>query len=167
MRTGRGQRLLEDKLRPLGSVLKKLDILKRQGKQIVFTNGCFDLMHFGHARYLQDARSKGDILVVGVNSDSSVRRIKGSKRPIVDEQNRLKLVACLESVDFALLFGEDTPLNLIRKIRPDILVKGADWSKDRIVGAEFVRGYGGNVLTVKLVKGLSTTNLIDKIAKKT
>lgn len=167
MRTGRGQRLLEDKLRPLGSVLKKLDILKRQGKQIVFTNGCFDLMHFGHARYLQDARSKGDILVVGVNSDSSVRRIKGSKRPIVDEQNRLKLVACLESVDFALLFGEDTPLNLIRKIRPDILVKGADWSKDRIVGAEFVRGYGGKVLTVKLVKGLSTTNLIDKIAKKT
>ncbi len=122
-------------------------------------------MHYGHAKYLEEASNKGDILVVGVNSDASIRRIKGEKRPIVDEKNRLYLVAALGSVDFVVLFEEDTPLDIIKKIRPDILIKGADWKKKGIVGADFIKSYGGRVTTVELVKGLSTTNLIKIIAQ--
>jgi D-beta-D-heptose 7-phosphate kinase/D-beta-D-heptose 1-phosphate adenosyltransferase len=166
MRTYRRiQRSIKDKTKSLKALLKIISSLRNQGKRIVFTNGCFDLLHFGHAKYLEDAKRKGDILIVGVNSDGSVRRIKGDKRPIIKDRNRLNLVAALESVDFALIFKEDTPFNIIKKIRPDILIKGADWDKDQVVGGRFVRESGGKVLTVNLIKGLSTTNLINKIVK--
>jgi len=166
MRTRRGTRfLIKDKIKTLKVLLEVIPKLKKEGRRIVFTNGCFDLLHYGHAKYLEQAKKMGDILIVGVNSDSSVRRIKGQNRPIVSQKNRLSLVASLGSVDFALIFNEDTPLKIIKKIKPDILIKGADWKKDQIVGGAFVRSYGGQALTVKLINGLSTTSLIKKIAK--
>ncbi len=122
-------------------------------------------MHLGHAKYLEEARQKGDVLIVAVNSDSSVKKIKGDKRPILGQEHRMSMVAALESVDYVVVFNEDTPLNLIKKIKPDILVKGADWREKDIVGASFVKSHAGKVLTVRLVKGLSTTNIIEKIIK--
>jgi len=139
--------------------------LKQKGKRIVFTNGCFDILHYGHVKYLQDARSKGDYLVVAVNSDSSVKKIKAKNRPVIAQGDRLKTVAALASVDFVVLFNEDNPLRLIKTLKPDILIKGADWSKQKIIGADFVESYGGKVLTVKLVKGRSTSAIIEKIAR--
>jgi len=157
--------LLKRKIRSLASLKKILANLQKKGKRIVFTNGCFDLLHFGHVNYLQKAKKKGNILVVAVNSDASIRRIKGRNRPIIDEKNRLSVVAALESVDFVVLFKEDTPLKVIRSLKPDILVKGADWDKKDIVGREFVSSYGGRVLTIRLSKGYSTTEIINKIAR--
>jgi len=165
MRINRRKPLLTGKIKGIASLKREIRKLKEQGKKIVFTNGCFDLLHYGHARYLQEAKNKGDVLVVAVNSDASVRKIKGKPRPIVDEDNRLKLLSALASIDYLILFQETTPLAVIKEVRPDILVKGADWSKEAIVGSDFVNSYGGKVLTLKLVKGLSTTNLINKIAK--
>ncbi|OQB11361.1 MAG: Bifunctional protein HldE [Candidatus Omnitrophica bacterium ADurb.Bin205] len=166
MRTHRRvQRSVREKAITLKRLADIIPKLKKQGKDIVFTNGCFDLLHYGHAKYLEIAKSKGDILIVGVNSDSSVTKIKGDKRPIVGERDRLNLIASLESVDFAVIFNQATPLKLIKEIRPDIIIKGADWAEDEIVGGSFVKSYGGRVLTIKLVKGLSTTNLIKKIVK--
>jgi len=138
--------------------------LKSQGKRVVFTNGCFDILHYGHTKYLQDARAKGDYLIVALNSDSSIKKIKGKDRPIVNQSDRLKVVAALGCVDSVVLFNQDTPIRLIRELKPDILVKGGDWDKARIVGAVFVQGYGGKVLTIKLVKGRSTSAIIRKIA---
>jgi rfaE bifunctional protein nucleotidyltransferase chain/domain len=139
--------------------------LKKNGKRIVFTNGCFDLLHYGHARYLEESKRKGDILIVGVNSDASVRKIKGCRRPIVAQKDRMSLVAALESVDYVVSFDEETPINLIKLIIPDMLVKGADWEKNNIAGGSFLNSRGGKTVTVKLVKGRSTTNLIKKIAE--
>lgn len=156
---------LSSKLKNLKELKGIIHTLKSKGKKIVFTNGCFDLLHYGHIKYLEDAKRKGDILVVAVNRDSSVRRIKSNKRPIINEQDRLRIVAALESVDYVVAFIEDTPLKLIKSLKPDILVKGADWNEKDIVGREFVLSYGGCVSTVKLVKGRSTTNLIKKIAQ--
>ncbi|MEN0057678.1 MAG: D-glycero-beta-D-manno-heptose 1-phosphate adenylyltransferase [Bdellovibrio sp.] len=136
--------------------------LRKQGKKIVFTNGCFDLLHVGHIRYLQEARAQGDILVVGVNADASVRRLKGPTRPVQIEADRAEILAALKAVDFTVIFTEDTPENLIHKIRPDILVKGGDWKIDQIVGAPFVQSYGGQVLSLQFVNGKSTTRLIEK-----
>ncbi len=164
MRTNRRSKFLL-KIKTQGALQREINKLKKQGQKIVFTNGCFDLLHYGHAKYLQDAKNKGDILVVAVNSDASVRKIKGRHRPIVDENNRLKLLSALESVDYLTLFKESTPVEVIKKVKPDILIKGADWNKNNIAGRDFVESYGGEVLTIKLVKGLSTTNLIKKIAK--
>ncbi len=132
---------------------------------MVFTNGCFDLLHYGHVKYLEDAKAKGDILVVGVNSDSSVRKIKGKKRPVVGEKDRIRIIAALESVDYVILFKEDTPLKLIQALKPNVLVKGADWNKKHIVGRDTVLSHGGRVLNIKFVKGRSSTSLIKKIAK--
>jgi len=157
--------LLNSKLKNLPSLKIISSQLKKKGKRIVFTNGCFDLLHFGHVNYLHQAKKRGDILVVGVNSDRSVKRIKGKNRPIIDEKNRLSVIAALESVDYVVLFNEDTPLNLIKALRPDILVKGADWDKKDIVGGDFVSSYGGRVMNIKLSKGYSTTEIIRKIAK--
>lgn len=165
MRTDRRRTLLTAKIKTLPALEKEVARLKARGKKIVFTNGCFDILHYGHAKYLQDARDKGDVLIVAVNSDSSVKKIKGKKRPVVNEANRIKLLSALESVGLLTLFRETTPLSVIRKIKPDILVKGADWDKGNIVGGDFVKAYGGKVLTIKLVKGLSTTNIIKKIVK--
>ena len=138
MRTrGRGS-LLATKIKNAAELKKIASGLKAKGKKIVFTNGCFDLLHYGHVKYLEDAKKKGDILIVGLNSDASVKRIKGGNRPILTQKDRIRVVAGLESVDYAVLFKEDTPLKLIKSIKPDILAKGADWNKKTIVGADFV-----------------------------
>jgi len=153
------------KIISLVQLKKKILGLKELGKRIVFTNGCFDILHYGHVKYLEDAKAKGDYLVVAVNSDSSIKKIKGRNRPIVGQADRLKTVAGLASVDFVVLFNEETPLKLIRTLAPDVLIKGSDWSKKNIVGADFVASYGGKVLTVKLVKDRSTSALIGRIIK--
>lgn len=166
MRTNRrSYRFLKEKVKSLNRLLKLLPALKKRHKKIVFTNGCFDLMHYGHAKYLEEARQKGDILIVAVNSNRSVKRIKGQKRPILDQALRANMVAALESVDFVVIFNEDTPLGVIRKINPDVLVKGADWENKGIVGGCYVKSYGGKVSTVKLVNGLSTSIIIKKIVE--
>ncbi len=144
------------------SIEKSLAPLREQGKKIVFTNGCFDLLHIGHVRYLQEARALGDLLVVGVNSDASVKRLKGPTRPVQIESDRAEILAALSAVNFTVIFTEDTPENLIHKVRPDILVKGGDWSIDQIVGAPFVLSYGGKVQSLQFVDGKSTTKIIEK-----
>ncbi len=145
-------------------LLSKLAEERAQGKRIVFTNGCFDLMHVGHTRYLQAARALGDVLVVGVNSDTSVRTLdKAPDRPIVPEAQRAEVVAALGCVDFVVIFDESDPLQLITAIQPDVLVKGEDWPIDRIVGREIVEARGGVVKTIPLVPGLSTTGLLQRI----
>ncbi|MGA2774786.1 MAG: D-glycero-beta-D-manno-heptose 1-phosphate adenylyltransferase [Candidatus Omnitrophota bacterium] len=153
------------KVKKLGSLKKLIRALKARGKKIVFTNGCFDILHYGHVMYLEKAKAKGDCLVVAINSDSSVRKIKGLGRPVVNEFDRARVLAGLQSVDFVVVFGEKTPLKIIQVLEPDILVKGSDWKGRGIVGADFVKSYGGRVKTVKLAKDRSTTNLIKKIAK--
>jgi len=135
------------------------------GKTVVFTNGCFDIIHPGHLHYLTRARKLGDLLVVGVNTDSSVRRIKNSDRPVVQEKWRAVLVDGLKPVDYVILFEEETPENLIMKIRPDVLVKGADYNLEDIIGADFVRRYGGKVKRIRLLSGISSTMIIEKIVR--
>ena len=135
---------------------------RAQGKKIVFTNGCFDLLHIGHVRYLQEARSLGDLLVVGLNTDASVKKLKGPSRPVQTEKDRAEILAALEAVSFTLLFDEDTPEKLIQQVRPDILVKGGDWKIEQIVGADFVIKNGGQVMSLQFVDGKSTTRLIEK-----
>ncbi len=134
-----------------------------EGKKIVFTNGCFDIVHLGHIDYLEKARNLGHKLVVGVNTDASVSRLKGPTRPVVNEYARARMIVAFEFVDAAILFDEPTPLELIQTICPDILVKGDDYSFDNIVGADFVVSKGGEVKTIPLVKGYSTSSLIEKI----
>jgi D-glycero-beta-D-manno-heptose 1-phosphate adenylyltransferase len=136
--------------------------LRAAGQKIVFTNGCFDLVHAGHATYLQFARSQGDVLVVGLNTDASVRRYKGAQRPLVDEQNRARLMAALECVDYVTWFDEDEPQALIGELQPDVLVKAADWAH-YVSGRDLVEARGGKVVLAPMVEGLSTTKLIDKI----
>ena len=153
------------KIISLPGLKRKLKGLKQKGKRIVFTNGCFDILHYGHIKYLQDAKNKGDYLIVAVNSDASVKKIKAQNRPVIGQADRLKTIAALASVDFVVLFNEDNPLKLIKALSPDILIKGADWDKSKIVGADFVESYGGKVLTVNLVKGRSTSALIEKIVR--
>ncbi len=131
----------------------------------MFTNGCFDILHYGHVKYLEDARHKGDCLIVALNSDSSLRRIKGKKRPIVKENDRSRVLAGLESVDYVVIFNQDTPLKTIKYLKPDIIVKGADWGLKDIVGRDEVFKYGGRTAVIKFLKGYSTTKLINKIAK--
>lgn len=137
---------------------------REQKKRIVFTNGCFDLMHVGHTRYLQEAKQLGDLLVVGINSDASVRRLnKAPDRPIVSDSQRAEVVAALGCVDYVVIFTEPDPLNLIITLQPDVLVKGGDWPVERIVGREIVEARGGIVKTIPLVPGMSTTSLIQQI----
>jgi rfaE bifunctional protein nucleotidyltransferase chain/domain len=142
----------------LKSQLEKI----RKGRKVVFTNGVFDLLHVGHIRYLQEARALGDILVIGVNSDESVRVLKGPTRPIQNEGDRAEILAALEAVSFTVLFGEQTPLDLIKAVRPDILVKGGDYKIETIVGASFVMSYGGAVKVLSFVEGKSTTSIVNK-----
>jgi rfaE bifunctional protein nucleotidyltransferase chain/domain len=137
----------------------------RKDKKVVFTNGCFDLLHVGHIRYLKEARSKGDILIVALNSDASVKRLKGPTRPIQNETDRSEILAALESVSATVIFTEDTPEIIIKLIKPDILVKGGDWKIDQIVGGEFVQSYGGQVLSLLFIDGKSTTSIVSKIEK--
>lgn len=134
-------------------------------RKIVFTNGCFDILHRGHITYLAKARQLGDLLVVGLNSDASVRRLKGPQRPVNDEMARAQVLAALEVVDYVVLFEEDTPYNVIAKVKPDMLVKGGDYKIENIVGADFVQQRGGQVLTIPFVDGFSTTSIIDHLKR--
>lgn len=153
----------------MGKVIKRNDIeqylssWRESGKIIVFTNGCFDVLHRGHVEYLIAARKYGDLLVVGVNSDSSVKKLKGDNRPLVGEQDRAFILSQIIPVDAVVLFSEDTPYNMISEVKPDVLVKGGDYSVDEVVGREIVEASGGEVIIIPLVTGRSTTNLIKKI----
>ncbi len=144
----------------LSVILRKL---QGDGKKIVFTNGVFDILHRGHVEYLNRARELGDCLVVAINSDASVKQIKGEKRPVVTEADRAFVVSNLKSVDYVCVFGEDTPYNVIRMIQPDVLVKGADWKIEDVVGKDIVEARGGRVVTINYIEGISTTNIISKI----
>jgi D-beta-D-heptose 7-phosphate kinase/D-beta-D-heptose 1-phosphate adenosyltransferase len=135
----------------------------RGSRRIVFTNGCFDLLHPGHIRLLEEARSLGDVLVVGLNSDASVRRVKGDSRPLIPEMERAEILAALAGVDFVVLFGEETPREIIARLLPDVLVKGADWGANEIVGRAEVEGAGGKVVSIPLQPGYSTTSILRKI----
>lgn len=144
---------------------RRLDVRRAEGECIVFTNGCFDLLHTGHVHYLAQARALGDLLVLGLNSDDSVRALKGPKRPIRSQTQRAVVLAALECVDLITFFDQDTPAELIELVRPDVLVKGGDWSVDRIVGADFVLCRGGRVESLPLVDGESTTAIISRIVE--
>ncbi len=153
-----------DKIVTREELTRRLDILRRDGLKAVFTNGCFDLLHPGHTRYLDQARSLGDILVVGLNSDQSVRRQgKGPGRPFQSESARAEVLAALESVSLVAVFDQETPYDLIKTVRPDVLVKGGDWTVDRIVGGDLVAAGGGKVLSLPYWDGESTTEIIRRI----
>jgi D-beta-D-heptose 7-phosphate kinase/D-beta-D-heptose 1-phosphate adenosyltransferase len=139
---------------------------QRRGERVVFTNGCFDLLHVGHVRSLEEARSHGDRLVVAINTDRSVRRLKGPGRPVVGERQRAEVLAGLACVDWVVLFGEETPLRVIRALRPDVLAKGGDWKLDQIVGREDVEGWGGRVVRLRQVPGVRTSAVVERMAKR-
>ncbi len=143
-------------------LLKRVEFWRMLGDKIVFTNGCFDILHEGHIRVLSSALSFGDRLIVGLNADESVKRLKGPHRPVNSEQSRAGLLAALLYTDAVIIFTEDTPENLIHLIRPDVLVKGGDWNKDAIIGSDFVESYGGEVKTVPYLDGFSTTAIIER-----
>lgn len=145
---------------------EKLDKLKKEEKKIVFTNGCFDLLHRGHVEYLKEAKNLGDFLLIAINSDDSVRRLKGDSRPIFSESDRAKILSSLKSVDFVCIFEEDTPLEIISYLIPNILVKGGDYNLDNIVGRDVVENNGGKVITIPFVENKSTTNIVKNIINK-
>jgi D-beta-D-heptose 7-phosphate kinase/D-beta-D-heptose 1-phosphate adenosyltransferase len=149
----------------LQELIGQLGRAKRGSRRVVFTNGCFDLLHPGHIRTLEQARSLGDVLVVGLNRDGSVRGAKGDSRPLIAESERAELLAALEAVDFVVLFGEPTPRELIGRLLPDVLVKGADWGSSEIVGRQEVEAAGGTVVSIPLEPGYSTTSILEKIRK--
>lgn len=152
------------RLYAMADLVRQCNVWRLKSDRIVFTNGVFDILHRGHVEYLQEAAALGDRLVVGLNSDASVKRLgKGPDRPLNDQDSRALVLAALRCVDGVVIFGEDTPLEVITAVKPDVLVKGGDWTVDRIVGSDVVRGYGGDVRSLKLVDGFSTTNLVDRI----
>lgn len=147
------------------ALTKERERLHREGKRLVFTNGCFDLLHPGHVRYLSEARSLGDALVVALNSDRSVRALKGEGRPILDQQERAEVIGALEVVDYVIVFDEETPQELIADLLPDVLVKGGDWPLDQIIGREEVEAAGGRVISLPYIEGSSTSDIIERVAK--
>lgn len=155
-------------MRPAVKVLNQSNLeqvlseYRKENKKIVFTNGCFDLLHIGHVRYLEQAKSLGDILIVGINTDASVQVLKGPTRPIQNENDRAEILASLKAVDHTILFGEQTPLELIKEVKPNLLVKGGDWKPEQIVGSDFVLANGGQVKSLQFVNGKSTTSIIEK-----
>jgi len=142
-----------------------IDRLKREGRKIAFTNGCFDILHVGHVRYLREAGKMGDVLVLALNSDASVRAIKGEKRPLVPENERADVVAALEFIDYVTIFDELTPLELIEYLQPDVIIKGGDWTEENVVGRDAVKRWGGRVAIIPEIPGASTTNIVEKIMK--
>lgn len=146
-------------------IIKIAEKMRTENKTIAFTNGCFDILHAGHVKYLYEAASQGDLLVLGLNSDSSVKQIKGEKRPVIKESHRAQVLSALACIDYIVLFDEPAPGSLIREIKPDILVKGADWNETEIVGANFVKQNGGRVSRINLEPDISTTAIIEKIVK--
>ena len=149
-----------DKILNRESLEEKLNLWRKEGKTIVFSNGCFDILHRGHVEYLSKAADLGDILIIGLNTDASVKRIKGPSRPVNDEKARAVVLAALEFVDAIMFFEEDTPYNLIKNVQPDVLVKGKDYKAEDIVGYDIVTNKGGKVETIELVEGFSTTNIL-------
>ncbi|NWF93826.1 MAG: D-glycero-beta-D-manno-heptose 1-phosphate adenylyltransferase [Syntrophaceae bacterium] len=157
---------MKEKIQTREDLRRIVKDLKKEGRRIVFTNGCFDLLHLGHVRYLESAKSLGDVLVVGLNSDASVRSLKGPERPILPQEERAEILSSLGCVDYITIFDEKTPLELISSLQPDVLVKGGDWTKEAIVGREVVEGSGGEVILLPFVEGSSTSNLIQKILER-
>lgn len=153
----------QNKIVELNEAIQIVQQWKEKGEKVVFTNGCFDILHLGHVDYLQKSRNLGSKMVLGLNTDASIARLKGAERPIVPEHARARVMASLEFIDLIVLFSEDTPLNLIEKIQPSILVKGNDYKIAQIVGAKEVLENGGEVKTIELVEGFSTTNIVEKI----
>jgi D-beta-D-heptose 7-phosphate kinase/D-beta-D-heptose 1-phosphate adenosyltransferase len=154
-----------NKIFPREELKKELERIRKEGKKIAFTNGCFDILHVGHVRYLRDAKKTADILILALNSDSSVRTIKGEKRPLIPQEERADVLAGLESVDYVTIFDEPTPLELIEYLKPDVLIKGGDWAEESIVGRDAVRSWGGRVIVIPEIEGASTTNIVDKVLK--
>lgn len=154
------------KILSIDQLLRERELLGRQGRRVVFTNGCFDLLHPGHIRYLQEARRLGDALIVALNSDRSVRELKGEKRPILNQNERSEVMAALSCVDYVTIFDESTPREIIVALLPDVLVKGGDWDIDRIVGRDEVEAAGGKVLSLPFVEGCSTSDVIERIARR-
>lgn len=157
---------MKEKIKGREELHRIIQDLKTEGKRVVFTNGCFDLLHVGHIRYLEKARSLGDVLIVGLNTDRSVQTIKGPFRPILSEEERAEVLSGLWCVDYVTLFDEPTPLELIAFLRPDVLVKGGDWAKERTVGREVVEESGGEVVILPFVQGASSSNIIETILKR-
>ncbi|MCA9472901.1 MAG: D-glycero-beta-D-manno-heptose 1-phosphate adenylyltransferase [Nitrospirales bacterium] len=159
--------MLHPKIQSVDRLVVILDSERQAGKRIVFSNGCFDLLHVGHVRYLEQARQLGDLLIVGLNSDRSVRCLeKGASRPIIPEDERAEVLAALSCVDYVTIFHEPDPLVIIKKILPDTLVKGGDWSPDQMIGREVVENLGGSVVSLPLVPHISTTAIIERILKR-
>ena len=150
-----------------GNIKQELSKLRGKSKKIVFTNGCFDIIHAGHISYLNEAKTLGDILIVGLNSDKSVRRLKGGDRPVVSEKDRAYVLANLKPVDYVVMFDEDTPYELIKEIKPDVLVKGADYEGKNIAGSDIVESSGGKTVLINFIEGKSTSGIIKKIKSKT
>jgi rfaE bifunctional protein nucleotidyltransferase chain/domain len=151
------------KIRTLDAIVRQREQSRKSGRRVVFTNGCFDILHVGHVRYLNQARALGDVLIVAVNSDRSVRQIKGASRPIIPEMERAEVIAALASVDYVFLFDDPTPERIIDAVLPDVLVKGADWALSNVIGRDTVERAGGAVLTIPLVEGTSTSEIIRKV----
>ena len=155
---------MKNKIKNLQELKEIINFNKKEGKKVVFTNGCYDLIHIGHIRCFQECKKLGDVLVVAINSDRSVRSIKGPPRPIIQQEERAEILSALEIVDYITIFDQDDPLEIITFIEPDVLVKGGDWELDTIVGREIVESYGGRVFAIPLVPGISTTQIINTIA---
>jgi D-beta-D-heptose 7-phosphate kinase / D-beta-D-heptose 1-phosphate adenosyltransferase len=162
----KGEAKMKEKIKEKEELRRIIENLKAEGKRIVFTNGCFDLLHIGHLRYLEKAKTFGDILVVGINSDPSVRSLKGAERPLLPADERAEILSGLGCVDFVTVFDELNPFNLISLIQPHILVKGGDWTKETIIGKEVVERSGGQVVIISFVEGASTSRLIETILKR-
>ena len=157
---------MKDKIKKREELLRIIKDLKAKGKRIIFTNGCFDLLHVGHIRYLEEAKTLGDILIVGVNSDTSVRKLKGPKRPVLPVEERTEILSGLACVDYITVFDELDPLALITSLQPNVLVKGGDWTKEQTIGKEVVERSGGEVVIIPFVKGASTSSIIETILKR-
>jgi rfaE bifunctional protein nucleotidyltransferase chain/domain len=157
--------MLYKKIKSPRALKKIISEIKKRKKKVSFTNGCFDVLHYGHVKYLESAKKCADILIVALNSDESVKRLKGKKRPIFLLKNRMKVLAALSNVNYVTWFKEDTPLKIIRYLKPDILIKGADYKVKDIVGGDTVRSYGGKVKRIRYIKGYSVSSLIDRIVE--
>ena len=154
---------MNNKIKPRRELLEIIEALKTEGKRVAFTNGCFDILHVGHLQTFREAKRHGDILIVGLNSDTSVRALKGKERPFVPEKQRAAMVAALQDVDYVVIFEELDPLSIITELKPDVLLKGEDWGEGRVIGQKVVEEEGGRVIHVPLVKGISTSKLIERI----
>jgi len=154
---------MTNKIQNWENIRQKREELAVTGKTVIFTNGCFDILHRGHVEYLEAAKRLGDVLIIGLNSDDSVRRLKGTERPINREEDRAIVLSGLESVDYVVIFEEDTPFKLIKLIKPDFLVKGSDWKTEAIIGSDIVKSYGGKVIRLNFIPGYSSSYVIDKL----